>query len=172
MTQLSNFRFFKTQLAMQHERSTRFPSPYSIVFFDLDNFKHYNDQNGHPAGDELLRGVAKYLRLPCRVSDLPARYGGEEFVILCAGVNAVQAKVLAERVRMGIESAHFPHAEKQPLGIVSTSVGVASFPDNGATAESILVAADEALYVSKKSGRNRTTLSAVTRTIIPPAEEV
>jgi diguanylate cyclase (GGDEF)-like protein len=87
MTGLFNFRHFKEQLDVEHARASRYTTPYSVVFMDIDHFKRYNDQNGHPAGDALLKEIAQIIRSSSRVSDVPARYGGEEFAILCKGVN-------------------------------------------------------------------------------------
>lgn len=157
MTQISNFRHFKSELAKEHERSERYDTPYSIIFIDVDNFKHYNDRNGHPAGDQVLIQVARILKEQCRNTDLPARYGGEEFVILGPGVSWKNALVLAERVRKKIEEETFEHGEAQPLGCVSVSIGVSSCPADGASVEQILQAADEALYYSKTNGRNQVT---------------
>lgn len=154
MTGLSNFRHFKTEAEKEHERSKRYDTVYTIIFCDVDNFKHYNDRNGHPAGDRVLQGVSKILTEQCRSTDLPARYGGEEFVILAPGVDARGANVLAERIRKDIQGYPFDHSKAQPLGFVSISIGVASFPEDGESLQEILNHADQALYVAKESGRN------------------
>jgi len=160
LTQLFNVRHFQDQLEQEHRRAERYETPYSLVFFDLDNFKHYNDTNGHPAGDALLKGLADLLRKGRRSTDLPARYGGEEFVILCRGLDTDGALILGERVREQIEKTKFAHAESQPMGFISASIGIATYPDNGITAQEILKAADEALFESKHNGRNRVTVSS------------
>jgi diguanylate cyclase (GGDEF)-like protein len=158
MTGLSNFRSFMGDLMREDERARRYSSTYSVIFCDVDHFKKYNDRNGHPAGDEVLRGVARLLRQHCRKSDFAARYGGEEFVILCPGVSAEQAMHLAERVRAAVEAEVFAHREAQPLGVVSISVGVAGFPEAGEGHQEVLKHADQALYASKSGGRNRVSL--------------
>jgi diguanylate cyclase (GGDEF)-like protein/PAS domain S-box-containing protein len=160
MTGLSNFRQFKTLLDQEHARSGRFGVPYAIVFCDIDHFKAYNDQNGHPAGDRLLRDFAAILRKCCRSTDHPTRYGGEEFAIVCAGVSWEGAAVLAERIRAQVEAAVFEHGTTQPGGKLTVSVGVASFPADGASPSEVLKAADEAVYHSKTSGRNQVTVAA------------
>lgn len=157
MTKLSNFRHFKNLLSQEHMRASRYGIPYSIIFCDVDNFKHYNDRNGHPAGDGVLRGVANILKQGCRTVDFPARYGGEEFVMLCPQTPLDSAITLANRLRETIATYSFPHGSFQPLGMVSISIGVATFPFDGQTPEDILKAADIALYASKKNGRNRVT---------------
>lgn len=157
MTQLANFRHFKSELQKEHERSARYGTRYALIFCDVDHFKSYNDQNGHPAGDQVLRELAQILREECRTTDLPARYGGEEFVVLCPGVNWEGAKVLAERIRIRVASHPFVNAAKQPLGMVSVSLGISSFPGNGKEMDEIIKAADDAVYHSKHNGRNQTT---------------
>jgi diguanylate cyclase (GGDEF)-like protein len=157
MTKLSNFRHFKAQLQVEHERCLRHREPYSIIFCDVDNFKHYNDRNGHPAGDSLLRELAQVIQSKVRKSDLAARYGGEEFAVLCRATDLDGAMTFAERLRATIAEHEFPHGKDQPLGRISISVGVASFPENGESPEAVLEAADQGLYQSKKGGRNRVT---------------
>jgi diguanylate cyclase (GGDEF)-like protein len=142
---------------MEHIRAQRYASQYSLVFIDADNFKHYNDRNGHPAGDRLLKELAQIVRASCRSTDLPARYGGEEFVVLCPETAHPDANVVAERIRKAVQSHPFAHADAQPLGFVSVSVGVACYPVDGQTPEAVLQSADEALYASKQNGRNRVT---------------
>jgi diguanylate cyclase (GGDEF)-like protein len=159
MTGLRNYRSFMTELAREHERAKRYASSYTIIFCDVDHFKKYNDRNGHPAGDGVLKGVARMLTQQSRKCDFPARYGGEEFVILCPEVGTQEAAALAERVRVAIAAEKFPHGEHQPMGHVSVSIGIASYPGSGATFEDVLKSADEALYSSKAAGRNRATLA-------------
>ncbi|MEO5968662.1 MAG: GGDEF domain-containing protein [Bdellovibrionia bacterium] len=161
MTGLSNFRSFKTQLEKDHERAQRFKVPYGIAFFDIDHFKKYNDRNGHPAGDRLLRKFSEIFKNCCRNTDLPARYGGEEFVVICTETDSAGALVLAERVRKEVESTQFEFSSFQPLGKLTVSVGVASFPNNGATSKEVLNAADKAVYHSKENGRNQVSVAPI-----------
>ncbi len=159
MTGLANFRHFSAQLKQEHQRCARYATPYSLVFMDVDNFKNYNDRNGHPAGDALLKELAQIIQSSCRDTDLAARYGGEEFVVLCPGTPSVGAVTLAERIRARVQAGSFAHAKDQPLGFVSVSLGVAEFPHHGKNTEALLKAADVALYESKHAGRNRVTLA-------------
>ena len=157
LTGLSNKRHFKRKLREEHIRSRRYHNVYCVVMLDIDNFKHYNDRNGHPAGDRLLHELSALLKEQFRTSDLVARYGGEEFIILCPETACEPAMIAAERCRKAIESHPFEHAAHQPLGKISASMGVASFPEWGKSFEDIISAADQALYHSKKTGRNRVT---------------
>mgnify|MGYP000213688142 CR=1 FL=1 len=159
MTGMFNFRYFKTALALEHPRAERFQKPYAVVFCDIDNFKHYNDRNGHPAGDALLKEMAQLIIGCARTTDLCARYGGEEFVVLCPETNWEQAMVLAERIRSVVAAHPFAHAAAQPKGHLSFSIGVASYPADGQTPEQVLHAADQAMYHSKASGRNLVSAS-------------
>jgi diguanylate cyclase (GGDEF)-like protein len=145
------------ELEKEHARSERYQAQYSVIFCDVDHFKNYNDTNGHPAGDEALKTVASVLKNRVRKTDLCARYGGEEFVVLCPNTSKEDALVLAETLRKAIETLKFAFGEKQPLGKVTISMGVATFPVHGATSKQVLQAADQSVYVSKHEGRNRVT---------------
>ena len=153
-----NFRRFRDELKKEHIRASRYASTYSIVFCDVDHFKIYNDKNGHPAGDEVLRKIGAIFRDCCRNTDLPARYGGEEFAVLCPETPRNGGLTLANRIRAEVEATDFEFGAGQPLGRVTISVGVANFPEDGVSAEEMLEAADKALYLSKKNGRNRVTM--------------
>lgn len=159
MTSLYNFRHFQEKLKQEHARSVRYKIPYSLIFCDLDHFKNYNDLHGHPAGDELLKHVAALLQKTIRDTDSVYRYGGEEFVILCPQSDTRGAGIAAERIRKVIERADLPHKAQQPLGCISFSMGVASFPEHGTEPTQVVQAADAEVYQSKKNGRNRVTLA-------------
>jgi diguanylate cyclase (GGDEF)-like protein/PAS domain S-box-containing protein len=159
MTQLFNFRYFKNSLDNEHQRSERYTRAYAIVFIDADHFKHFNDTHGHPAGDGLLRHLAETIKATCRGNDIPARYGGEEFAVVLPETDAEQAMVFAERLRTKIESELYPGGETQPLGKVTVSIGIASFPEHGETSEKILAAADSAVYLAKQAGRNQAKIA-------------
>ncbi|MGH7821225.1 MAG: GGDEF domain-containing protein [Candidatus Binatia bacterium] len=155
LTGLANVRSFKEKMRQEIARSARFGRPCSVFLFDIDNFKHYNDKNGHPAGDECLRLTAELLRKNTRLTDLPARYGGEEFVVLLPETDGRGALAFAEKIRAAIAAAEYPFRERQPLGCVSISGGVASFPEDGKDIDGLISAADQALYRCKHEGRNR-----------------
>jgi diguanylate cyclase (GGDEF)-like protein len=127
----------------------------SVFIFDIDHFKNYNDQNGHVAGDELLKMLVRVCKDQIRQDDIFGRFGGEEFLLILPDRSAAEAYIVGEKIRTGIESYDFLHGEKQPLGRLTVSGGVAAYPDCGSTSTEILQRADEALYQAKNSGRNR-----------------
>lgn len=129
--------------------------PCTFMLMDVDNFKHYNDTNGHPAGDKLLKTLASVVNSKLRADDRMGRYGGEEFGVLFFGLKPERSGEVAERVRQAIEEYPFPDAHKQPLKLVSISAGVAHFPSEATDPEALVKLADDRLYQAKKSGRNR-----------------
>jgi diguanylate cyclase (GGDEF)-like protein len=157
LTGLSNRRRFQEVLAGEVERSRRFAQPVSLVMLDIDNFKKVNDTYGHPAGDLVLKEVARILTEYSREIDEPARYGGEELAVVLPGTDEEGAFQLAERVRTGIESLRLPirTADDQPLQ-VTASLGVATHPDKSADPRALVADADAALYEAKHTGKNRT----------------
>ncbi len=170
LTKLSNKRFFMEKLSEEIVRAEKGHFPVSLFIFDLDNFKHYNDTQGHQAGDEVLKITGELLRDTVRPDDLPARYGGEEFIVLLPRSPKAGAMHAAERVRKRVAEHPFPNRESQPLKIVSLSGGVATFPDDGRTGGELIAAADAALYRAKRSGRNK-VLSCETAYFSDESEE-
>ena len=152
LTGIANRRTFERTLEREVSRAARTGGDVSLVMLDIDHFKGLNDAHGHQAGDEVLRRVASALVDRSRDFDTPARYGGEEFAVILPGTAAEEARAVAERLhaslRHSIEGSD-----------VTASAGVASFPVNAADAGSLVRAADEALYASKRSGRDRVTAS-------------
>jgi diguanylate cyclase (GGDEF)-like protein len=131
----------------------------SVFLFDIDNFKNYNDTNGHLAGDKLLQELASLVNDAVRKDDIFGRFGGEEFLLVLPHTNATQGMAAAEKIRSLLAKHPFPFAEKQPLGCISISGGVAEYPFHGLDAAGLLHASDEALYEAKRSGRNRVLLA-------------
>jgi diguanylate cyclase (GGDEF)-like protein len=154
LTGLFNHRYLHEQLKTAVERSLRSGVPMAMLMIDVDHFKKYNDQHGHPAGDEALRQVARVVAEDRRQVDVVARYGGEEFAILLHDATHAVAADVAEKIRTSVSAASIAHADKQPLGKMTVSIGVACCPDDATTAEGLLEAADVALYRAKKSGRD------------------
>ena len=127
----------------------------SLFIFDIDHFKNYNDVNGHVAGDRLLQLLARLVKEQTRIDDIFGRFGGEEFLLILPGKTKSQARITAEKIRATIESYDFPFGDKQPFGKLTISGGVASFPEDGRSSSELLRAADQALYQSKRAGRNQ-----------------
>ena len=153
LTGLTNHRTFQQRFADMLERAARHNHRLAVLLCDVDHFKKVNDNYGHPIGDEVLRRVARVLQEVPRKIDLPARYGGEEFAVLLDNVDVVQAKQVAERIRIEI-SRVVVESEKGPLS-VTESIGVAAFPEDGRDRATLIERADLALYHAKHTGRNR-----------------
>ncbi len=155
LTGLYNFGYFLERLKEERIRAERYHRLLSLVIMDLDNFKVFNDTNGHPAGNEVLKKVARILKEESREVDVTARYGGEELVLILPETSRKRASELAERIRHRIEATSFDHMESQPSGRVTLSAGVATFPVDASNEEALIKAADESLYQAKSKGRNR-----------------
>ncbi len=158
-TKLFNFRHFKSELQSEIARAKRFGESVSLIMIDADKFKHYNDTNGHVLGDEALIKMARLMKSICRETDKPARFGGEEFAVLLPKTGKEEAVIFAERIRKAIEEAVFVNQEKQPGGNFTASLGVATYPEDCTDAETLVNAADKALYKAKEKGRNRVEAS-------------
>lgn len=147
VTLLKNHRYFQDRVAIEIERSQRHGRPVSLLMADVDHFKAFNDQFGHPAGDVVLREVGQLITRHVRTIDTVARYGGEEFAVILPDTEFSMAMRVAERVRLAFT--------KQDKTFVTLSVGVASFPDHAASKQTLVDAADRALYKAKRQGRNQ-----------------
>jgi two-component system cell cycle response regulator len=156
LTGLYNHRHGRGRLREEVDRARKFRRKLSLLFIDLDHFKHFNDAHGHQAGDEVLHSLGKLMSGVARDSDTVARWGGEEFIIIAPETDKKQACKLAELIRIQVAEFAFPHADKQPLGHLSLSVGVATLANGIERAEDLLGLADKAVYKAKESGRNRT----------------
>jgi len=155
LTALPNRRNLEERLAEELSRSKRYDYPMSFLMIDIDDFKAYNDKNGHQAGDVALQITAHCLKGALRQADVASRYGGEEFCILLPQTAMAEAGVIADRIRDRVSTTHFPHGKSQPLGRVTISVGVSTFMKNVDTPENIIAAADRALYQAKSMGKDR-----------------
>ena len=149
LTGLLNRRYIEERLMEEVKRSNRHGFPMSFMMLDVDQFKSYNDQFGHPAGDVALKLVGHVIRETLRGADVAARFGGEEFAILLPQTTGEEAAAIAERIRSNIEHADFPHRR------VTASIGVASCSAELCVSADLVAAADKALYESKRLGRNR-----------------
>jgi len=155
LTDLRNHRAFRETLDFEVERTARSAAPISLLMIDVDYFKNYNDKHGHPAGDEVLRTVARTMASALRSTDVAARYGGEEFAVLLLDTGKEAAVAVAEKVRAAVEAVPIDHEDEQPNGKLTISVGAASLPAEATSAGDLVECADLALYAAKRSGRNR-----------------
>jgi len=157
LTGLYNHRYFHDRLEEETERARRYKTPLSVVLYDIDDFKVYNDTNGHIAGDVLLVEASKLIRRTVRRSDIASRYGGDELAIILPHTDKAGAFIIADRIRERVAQHHFPNQDILPLGQVSFSGGVSTFPGDAADKTSLIESADHALYQSKQAGKNRVT---------------
>jgi len=153
LTLVANRGAFDRRLAEEVDRVTRYQTSFSLIMVDIDHFKHVNDTYGHPNGDRLLRGFGKLIDSRTRLSDFVARFGGEEFVVILPEANLNTAVNVAEKVRQHFSRTNF-HLESEKVKL-SASFGVSQFRA-GDTPETVLKRADDALYLAKRRGRNRT----------------
>lgn len=158
LTGLFNRRFFDAGLAQEIMRSRRSGDPASLLMLDIDHFKNYNDEYGHEAGDAVLRAIGQLLQTQVRGGDVACRYGGEEFVILMPNAPLESAKERGKQILEAVRGLEIPH-QGHLLPSVTASLGVAEFPTHASDAEGILEAADHALYMAKRSGRDRMVVS-------------
>jgi diguanylate cyclase (GGDEF)-like protein len=155
MTKLYLHKYFKQRLGDEIKRAARFKRKLALIMVDIDHFKSFNDNFGHQSGDEVLKHVAAILRRAVRTHDLPVRYGGEEFALVLPETDMIGAVAVAERVRKSIDTEHL-----EVFGVVhklAASFGVSVFPDCASDMDSLIKAADVALYWSKEHGRNQVT---------------
>ncbi|HEY2368188.1 MAG TPA: sensor domain-containing diguanylate cyclase [Polyangiaceae bacterium] len=155
LTGLLNKRAMIDAATQKIAAAARFGRKLSLLVTDIDFFKKVNDTYGHDVGDVVIKGLGEILKRQKRTTDLVARFGGEEFIVLCEQTDERGAQLLAERIREELQKTTF-HSEQGSLG-VTCSIGVATFPEGGDSWETLFKASDEALYVSKRSGRNRVT---------------
>ncbi len=150
LTHIYNRMHFANFLNAEIDKIRRYGGKFSIIFFDLDNFKEVNDNFGHLAGDSILEQVTKLVSAANRSADIFARYGGEEFIILTPETGLSGAIIHAERLRKDIENFQF-----KAVGHITSSFGVAEFNADKDSVDDILSRADTALYMAKELGRNR-----------------
>ncbi len=148
LTGLLNHRSFRVRLGEEVERAIRYKKEFSLIMLDVDSFKSFNDTFGHPAGDAVLRTVARIIQAELRDSDIAARYGGEEFVALLPYTGVRDSLMVAERIRQGIESAGWDKRS------ITASFGISTLGTEVFTADELVQQADTALYAAKHKGKN------------------
>jgi diguanylate cyclase (GGDEF)-like protein len=152
LTNLFNRRYLEETLDRELARAAREGYSVCVIMIDLDHFKRINDTHGHEAGDEVLKTLAITLSEHCRRGDFACRYGGEEFVVIMPNINMDTAYERAENIRQSLNSLRIPYG---PYFLAITiSMGIACYPINGETRETILHAADQAMYGAKEAGRD------------------
>lgn len=154
LTGLYNRRYFEESLAKEVQRAKRQQQPFSVVGIDLDYLKRINDTHGHFYGDLAIKSIAEVLKSNARSVDVPARIGGEEFNVLLPGIGSEGAMVAAERIRKSIE-----RMDIDTVGHITGSLGVATYFEHTENVEELLELTDQAMYASKRNGRNRVTLA-------------
>ena len=157
LTGLTNHRTFQELLHTEIMRTARNNAPLSLLLFDIDHFKNFNDTYGHAVGDLVLKLISKTLRDTVRAQDTPVRYGGEEFCVLAPETAIEQAVQLAERVRVAIETLEIKTDDGQILH-VTVSIGCAALPLHASTQQDLVNASDTAMYHSKEAGRNQVSI--------------
>jgi len=155
LTGLYNRRQFFAMAREEVQKTIVRGGMISIFLFDIDNFKNYNDVNGHGEGDKLLKDLSGLVQKESRKTAVVARYGGEEFIVMLTGISKSDASNYARRLCEKIAAHPFTHREKQPLGILSISGGVAAYPTDGTSIKEVIRLADVALYKAKERGKNR-----------------
>lgn len=155
LTGLFNRPFLVAAVEREIARSSRSGRGFCLLLMDVDGLKPVNDRYGHHVGDRLLRRVGEVIQAGVRRIDTPARYGGDEFAVLCPETDPTGAFVLAEKIRLGVTEGPVdaPDGAIRP----SVSIGVVAYPDDGSSADALLIAADQAMYASKRAGRDRVT---------------
>lgn len=161
LTGIYNRRFFDEMLQKQIALANRHNESLAVLIVDLDHFKAFNDTYGHQVGDTVLQRVAKAIRNSLRTSDILARYGGEEFAIIMPTTSASKNGALekAEKIRQHVESIVFDDIVAGKSLKITISIGIASFPEHGTDQETLIGAADKALYSANVGGRNRVEVS-------------
>ncbi len=155
LTNLLNRRYLEERLSEEVERSKRHDFSMCFMMIDIDDFKLYNDRNGHQAGDLALELTAQNLKSALRAADTAARYGGEEFSVLLPQTTIEEAQIIAERIRRRVERTRYPNSELQPLGAITVSIGISAFAPGVETLKAVISHADQALYIAKHLGKNR-----------------
>lgn len=155
LTGLANRHFFDQKLKEEIAYSDATGSPISILMFDIDNFKTFNDTYGHTWGDKLLVLFSDIIRQSIRKSDIPVRYGGEEFLVLIRDLDIVLAYSVADRIRLQLERQRIYVGDVAERKRVTVSCGIAQYPINSNNIKSVIELADKALYYAKSSGKNK-----------------
>ena len=170
LTGLNNYRYLQQRLDEEIERAKRYRKDISFIMIDADDFKRFNDTNGHIAGDGALAEIGTVLRSVVREVDVVCRYGGEEFSVVLPETDAAGAFVAAEKLREAVATHRFMNADGERTEVLSVSVGIATFPIHAQDKESLLRCADDALYHAKRNGKNRVRSPRLNPPVAPTAD--
>lgn len=160
LTGLYNRRYLEECLERELDRAQRTKKSLGLIMLDVDHFKQFNDTWGHAAGDYVLQAIGKFLRDNIRSADFACRYGGEELTVIVADSSGLETYNCAEKLRQGIKNLRLEYNE-QLLPQVTTSLGIATYPEQGNTVETLTQLADQALYEAKTQGRDRVVSATV-----------
>jgi diguanylate cyclase (GGDEF)-like protein len=160
LTGLYNRRYLEEVLEREVRRAARAAQTLGVLMIDLDHFKKFNDTYGHDAGDAVLREAGALLSKGIRAEDFVCRFGGEEFVVILPTANLEAACARAERLRLKMKDLTVLH-QSRSMGMLTISIGVAVFPEHGASPKELMVAADAALYEAKRGGRDQVAVASV-----------
>jgi two-component system, cell cycle response regulator len=154
LTKISNYRHFNSVLQLEIDRQLRYHRPLTLLIIDIDDFKKCNDTHGHLTGDLVLVNVASLLTSQIRGCDFVARYGGDEFTVILPEISDKEALAVCRRIMKSIERYEFQSFEKENIGQLTVTIGIASFPQNANDSKELVEKADRALYAGKKAGKN------------------
>ena len=160
LTGLYNYRFLGEHLSREIAMCERANTPLSVAMIDVDDFKFYNDRNGHEAGNQALAAIARLLTESIREGDVAVRYGGEEFALILPSTPKIGAQQVAERARRSISRYAFPYANNRPSGKLTVSIGIATLPADAGDAKELLQRSDNAMYEAKANGKDQVYLFA------------
>ncbi|MBM2834531.1 MAG: hypothetical protein HW406_1692 [Candidatus Brocadiaceae bacterium] len=155
LTKVYNHRYFHEFLDRELQRARRNSSTFTLLFADVDNFKQYNDANGHLAGDEVLRELATIFLNTTRKTDFVARYGGEEFAVLLPDTVMGGSLHVARHLMQTIRAKKWMYADVLPCKAITASIGLATYPKDALSKEALIKKADDAMYHAKKTGKNK-----------------
>jgi len=150
LTGLFNHRYFQQRILLEIDRAQRYPESFSILFIDLDDFKCYNDTNGHLEGDRLLKDLSALFLRGFRKTDVVARYGGDEFVVILPETPKNHARRIAAKLHRRVAGYPFANCDRMPGECITISIGLATYPEDGTSADTLMHHADQMLYDGKR----------------------
>ncbi|MEP7043906.1 MAG: GGDEF domain-containing protein [Dokdonella sp.] len=168
LTGLFNRRYLESSLEREVLRAQRHALTFAVLMIDIDDFKRFNDEHGHDAGDALLSEFGRLLQRSLRTEDIVCRYGGEEFIAILTDADPDIARQRAEAIRAEVQRLELRH-RNEICGRITVSIGIALYPTHGTLAADLLHRADKALYASKRAGKDRVTLASHTVLLSHPA---